>query len=82
MDIDCLHCKQRREDSKSDCRVRGILYRNSCLLCEKEKVTSTYFGESSRTVRERLEEHFERWLEHCLKHCLEHYLEQWLKLRL
>ncbi len=53
---DCVVC-QVEGDNRVDCRVTNCTYRTSCKLCEQEGSRSSYIGETSRSVKERMGEH-------------------------
>ena len=44
-DKDCLVCKNSLKNN-SKCRIPNIVYKLTCMECEKEKLLSRYFGES------------------------------------
>ena len=43
--------------SPGDCSKKSIVYKWSCQICQEEEKQTWYFGESSRTLFERMVEH-------------------------
>ena len=56
-DLNCHPCKT--EDMKVSCRRRNVCYTNQCLKCKATGVNTTYIGESSNSLRERMQQHCE-----------------------
>ena len=54
---DCKVCLGPKPEDNPQCNVRSITYSNRCLTCEESGKKSEYIGESSRTMRERYQEH-------------------------
>ena len=54
--MSCLH---EKEGSGGKCRREGVVYRITCLECEKENTAAVYWGETARTGYERGVEHIE-----------------------
>ena len=52
----CTVCSSE-EPKYGTCKVRTIVYDNSCTLCAKEGKKVRYIGESARTIPERYTEH-------------------------
>ena len=55
----CSHpqCTTCLGEDQGDCRVRSVLYSNTCLLCKEQGVKVQYLGETARTMIERSREH-------------------------
>ena len=53
----CMVCPFSKEGQGGKCRREGIVYRITCLECQKGGVRAEYWGESARTGFERGEEH-------------------------
>ena len=51
----CLICTYK--GSKGQCRVRSVLYKNTCIICEEKGILTQYFGESSKSAGEQSYEH-------------------------
>merc|ERR1712081_4092 len=43
--------------SPGDCSKKSVVYRWSCSICKEEERVTEYYGESSRTLYERMVEH-------------------------
>ena len=43
---DCMICKHS-EKTNTKCRIPNIVYKISCIECEKEKIRANYYGETS-----------------------------------
>ena len=54
-DICCPVCKEEKE--RKICDLRNIVYASTCLICKDEGRQTLYIGETSRTLKERAEEH-------------------------
>ena len=54
----CAICTQDW-DSKPNCRQTNTTYRTICQLCKSQGARTTYIGESSRSLFERMGEHRE-----------------------
>ena len=52
----CVICKSD-EEHKPKCRTSSCTYRTLCKLCTKVGARSTYIGETSRSIIERMGEH-------------------------
>ena len=52
-------CKSSEQKDLGTCRYESITYQIKCIQCEKDGVKSSYLGESSRTLYERLKEHLD-----------------------
>ena len=53
-DSNCIVCRQ---EGKSDCKTKGVVYKHDCLICKKEGRRSTYWGQTSKSLLERATEH-------------------------
>ena len=55
----CSHpqCTTCEGENPGDCRVRSVVYNNTCLKCKEEGRVTKYVGETARTMRERSVEH-------------------------
>ena len=51
----CQPC--RNPDNKSTCNQRGVVYLSTCKLCKAEGKTTSYIGETSRSLFERTLDH-------------------------
>ena len=47
-----------KDEQAHDGDKSNVVYRLTCIQCEKERSTSSYIGETSRKLNERLQEHF------------------------
>ena len=45
------------ENTKGRCRIRGVCYVGSCLLCEEKGTPHRYWGETSASLYERFLQH-------------------------
>ena len=52
-----MSCPYSKEGKGGECRREGVVYRMTCLKCEKGGIKAEYWGETSRTGYERGEEH-------------------------
>ena len=52
----CTTCPGEVKD-RGTCRLRNIVYQDSCTYCEKDEVSTCYIGETARTMPERYSEH-------------------------
>ena len=53
----CIPCSQADQQTASNCSKRNIVYESSCSECKLRGTTVKYIGESSRSLKERAEEH-------------------------
>ena len=70
----CMICLRGGEGS-GDCRKRNVTYSTFCLPCQKEGISSKYYGETARTGHERGLEHLrDYWKDQEDSHMSKHWL--------
>ena len=52
----CKVCT-KAEDKTPNCEQKNLTYKTSCKICDKVGTPSVYVGETSRSLRERMQEH-------------------------
>ena len=46
-----------RGEGKSLCKMKGLVYKHVCLLYKEVELKSVYYGQTSRSLGERAQEH-------------------------
>ena len=67
---ECLSCPWGKEGKGGECKREGVVYRITCMRCEREGTTAVYWGETARTGYERGTEHLAGLESHYEKNAL------------
>ena len=72
---DCIVC---RGETGSLCKQTSIVYKHTCKLCKSVGLSATYWGHTSRSMKERAKEHEAELRDrsiksHALKHLQDHH---------
>ena len=81
----CTVCR-REEEKTPTCSTSNITYKNSCKICQDRGTPACYIGESSRSLRERQNEHSgdcDKGLEgsHMASHLQEAHPDTWKEIQ-
>ena len=57
---DCKVCQEEGAHDNPKCDRRSVLYQNQCMRCLDDGKETVYYGETSRTLRERYKEHIDQ----------------------